>query len=221
MQAEFMWGIPMGADLREIIWSAKLEPKDRELLTWNSELQAWTFNVTPGATCGRRCWYCYALKGRHACPVAVRAHDRNWESTVELDLWTEQMDRDLARVAERGDLVRLHSAGEFYSLDYFRAWIDLARCWPDVPFYGYTKRWLDGPEWVALVREANALPNMLIRLSVDDTTSWHASPGFPTSTVRMDGATDCPKLKFKHVGHCRDCRRCLDASIMNIDLAKH
>ena len=42
-------------------------------------------------------------------------------------------------------IVRLHSSGEFFSQDYFDAWLALAICNPDILFYTYTKSL---PYWV-------------------------------------------------------------------------
>lgn len=42
-------------------------------------------------------------------------------------------------------IVRLHSSGEFFSQDYFDAWLALAICNPDILFYAYTKSL---PYWV-------------------------------------------------------------------------
>lgn len=34
---------------------------------------------------------------------------------------------------------RVHSSGDFYNQDYFDAWMDVARAYPERTFYGYTK----------------------------------------------------------------------------------
>ena len=39
----------------------------------------------------------------------------------------------------RGVRVRIHESGDFFSQDYFDAWIDVARALPEQLFYGYTK----------------------------------------------------------------------------------
>lgn len=42
-------------------------------------------------------------------------------------------------------VIRMHAAGDFFSQDYFDAWLALAKLNPDILFYGYTKAL---PYWV-------------------------------------------------------------------------
>jgi hypothetical protein len=44
-----------------------------------------------------------------------------------------------ARRYRGGKWVRIHDAGGFYSDDYLRAWLSIARVTPDVTFYAYTR----------------------------------------------------------------------------------
>lgn len=36
-------------------------------------------------------------------------------------------------------IVRVHVSGDFFSLDYFKAWVEAAKTYPDKTFYAYTK----------------------------------------------------------------------------------
>ena len=47
-------------------------------------------------------------------------------------------------------VVRLHSAGEFFSQDYFDAWVAIATSNPGILFYAYTKAL---PYWIKRLKE--------------------------------------------------------------------
>lgn len=51
-------------------------------------------------------------------------------------------------IKTKGDfsIFRIHESGDFYSQQYFDAWLDVAKAFPDIVFYAYTKSL---PFWVA------------------------------------------------------------------------
>lgn len=49
-----------------------------------------------------------------------------------------------------GSLVRIHESGDFYTLDYLRAWLQVARINSDIKFYAYTK---ELKFWLQVVNE--------------------------------------------------------------------
>ena len=57
----------------------------------------------------------------------------------------EMFSRLEAALPKNAGIIRLHSSGEFFSQDYFDAWLALAICNPDILFYAYTKSL---PYWV-------------------------------------------------------------------------
>lgn len=57
----------------------------------------------------------------------------------------EMFSRLEAALPKNAGIIRLHSSGEFFSQDYFDAWLAIARLNPDILFYGYTKAL---PYWV-------------------------------------------------------------------------
>jgi len=87
-------------------------------------------------------------------------------------------------------LFRLHTSGDFYSAEYARKWLEIAKALPDVHFYAYTKAWIRfqndedvvdigmtaaevnaiNDEIMDVLKEINALPNFQILLSTDGTT---------------------------------------------------
>lgn len=123
------------------------------------------FNACPSA--GACADLCYARNGTYLFPAVRAAHVRNLEMILDdLDGWRETMILELGHKRYRpsgrsradvvpadvypdawtrrwidngGQAVRIHDAGDFFSDDYLRAWMTIARATPDVLFYAYTK----------------------------------------------------------------------------------
>ena len=56
----------------------------------------------------------------------------------------------------KAEIIRIHIGGDFYTQNYFDAWLDVAKNTPDITFYAYTKSL---SFWVA---RKNQIPNNLI-----------------------------------------------------------
>lgn len=95
------------------------------------------FHVTleERATCPRSCqrWLdCYGS----AMPFARRNDHRDPEFLAALDREV----RTVARAHPDGFVVRLHTLGDFYSMDYLNVWGDLLLDLPNLHIFGYTHR---------------------------------------------------------------------------------
>ena len=122
------------------------------------------FNVCPSA--GSCANLCYARNGTYLFPEVRHAHLRNLKMVREhLEGWTRAMTDELAHprfrpsgtpraaapgaemldpwiadwLAVGGQAVRIHDAGDFFDDAYLLAWLRIARAYPDVLFYAYTK----------------------------------------------------------------------------------
>ena len=123
------------------------------------------FNVCPSAGACKD--YCYARNGTYLFPQVRAAHLRNLSMVLDhIDEWKEEMIGELGRKKFRpsgecrlphlideleldtwcdwwaragGSAVRIHDSGDFFSDEYLKAWIYIARQVPDVLFYAYTK----------------------------------------------------------------------------------
>ena len=152
--------LTQNSELREIgVWNWSIP-------AWVVELSdGRTFNACPSA--GACAQLCYARNGTYNFPSVKAAHIRNLEETLDdLEGWKARMIEELRAkrfratgsprpdVAPEGTIldpwiaswyrqggraVRIHDAGDFYSDEYLRAWIEIARATPDVLFYAYTK----------------------------------------------------------------------------------
>lgn len=124
------------------------------------------FNVCPNA--GACAQLCYARNGTYLFSNVKGKHIRNLEYILEdIDGWQAQMAAELSakRLQPTGEprsvaglsadtpfddyvamwlemggkAVRIHDSGDFFSEEYALAWIDLARQFPQILFYAYTK----------------------------------------------------------------------------------
>ena len=63
-------------------------------------------------------------------------------------------------------IVRIHVSGDFSSVEYIKEWDKLARCRPDVHFFGYTRSWRV-PELLGALNRLRGLPNVQLFASMD------------------------------------------------------
>lgn len=59
---------------------------------------------------------------------------------------------------------RIHDSGDFFSLQYLAAWVEVAHRNPDVTFWAPSRIWAL-PEWLRAVNQINTAPNLVIRPS--------------------------------------------------------
>jgi len=134
------------------------------------------FNACPNAgSCGR---VCYAKFGTYNFPNVKAKHLANLEFVLnDGDAWQAQMIAEIkhkrfspTRIAHNlpfktddkwmawwigcgGRAVRIHDGGDFFSIEYLKRWLAIAKANPTVLFYAYTK------EVEMLLSETIELPN--------------------------------------------------------------
>lgn len=133
----------------------RLSERPPRLLTSNSNLRrdhiynwclpAWagrfpdgrTYNACPSAGICRM--VCYARAGAYRFRNVLERHQRNLAYVMDdLPGWTQQMIDEIGR--KRGPvIVRIHDAGDFFSEQYLRAWLQVMAAHPNARFYCYTK----------------------------------------------------------------------------------
>ncbi len=88
---------------------------------------------------------CYATQGRYKFSNVQRSYEANLELTRDLSLFKETMQIELEVLRTKANrlgarlAIRIHTSGDFYSPEYYSAWVDLAESYPDIHFYAYTK----------------------------------------------------------------------------------
>lgn len=103
---------------------------------------------------------CYARTGTYRFSNVLKAHTTNLEATLnDLNGWKNEVIEELKALKFRsGKSVRIHDAGDFYSLEYLKAWVEIAAATPDVLFYAYTKE-------VQMVKQITLSPNFVVLFS--------------------------------------------------------
>jgi hypothetical protein len=82
---------------------------------------------------------CFSASAEAAFPSVRKARWKNWE-LVQKHLKNGNLAQKLsADIPEKTKFVRIHVAGDFFSQDYFDAWLEVARLRPKTIFYAYTK----------------------------------------------------------------------------------
>ena len=123
----------------------------------------WSFNKLAGngeiagckGTCGKYCAGCYNPDNpkKSPCYVFKEYARHGWDHATSVQSHvknTRAMRKDLKQVFEDLNLqikrarikptaIRIHASGEFQGVPEIEAWMDLARKWPEIPFYAYSK----------------------------------------------------------------------------------
>jgi len=94
-----------------------------------------THKLVDGKKSVFRC-YAASLEVAFTCSRNLRWHNYNLlknKSVAEMVMLIEKSMPNWIKV------VRIHSSGDFFSLDYFKAWVIVAKNHPEINFFGYTK----------------------------------------------------------------------------------
>lgn len=106
-------------------------------LLCSSKANRETGKLTDGARCLFRC---YAATSENLFRNIRVSRWRNFEALQACDTIGAMADLINRSMPRRGvKLVRVHSSGDFYSQDYFDAWMEVARRNAGLTFYAYTK----------------------------------------------------------------------------------
>lgn len=95
---------------------------------------------------------CYAAASENLFPNVRKSRWNNLEMLKACKGTAEMADLIIKSLPRKATLCRIHASGDFFSQDYFDAWLIAARAIPHVTFYAYTKML---PLWV---RRAKSIP---------------------------------------------------------------
>lgn len=103
--------------------------------------------------------FCYAQDGFFNMPC-VRASLLAAEAETRKKGFSQKMIQEILRKKVR--TVRIHVSGDFYSAEYVRKWIAIAKRCTDTRFYAYTRSW----------RKATILPVLLEFAALTNVSLW-------------------------------------------------
>lgn len=141
--------------------------------------EVWTFSLPAGHTCpgakdclakvglnadGKRTlqegkdtrFRCFAASDELLYPATFAARRYNFELLRPLRSSAAIAQLIMASLPKKMDVMRVHVSGDFFSRNYFDAWMQVARQRPDTTFYAYTKSLHFYTDWL---REHGALPD--------------------------------------------------------------
>lgn len=112
--------------------------------------------------------HCYALKSRFKFTNVKDRLKMCYEESQKPDF-----ERKIIReIRERGLLlVRLHTAGDYYSEQYALRWLRIMRMTPRVKYWWYSRSWRV-PAIESVLREMALLPNVRGWYSIDRDAKW-------------------------------------------------
>ena len=196
--------------------------KNVKFLIWNLP----AIKTCPFATenCKR---FCYALKAERCYPSARNARKDNYNRSLE-DSFTSDMIFTISAYLEKKSyrdakkvVVRIHESGDFYSREYTKKWLAIAKHFEDnkkIVFMAYTKS-------VEFFKGEEIPNNMVVRFSLwDDTDIKQAMTaalmGLPLYTA-VEKFTDEPKIERCGCVDCGKCGKCWNKNIKTLKCEIH
>jgi hypothetical protein len=80
---------------------------------------------------------CYAQQGAYLWRTVHEAREFNLKESQE-DTFVVKAIADLKRM-KKANTIRIHDSGDFYSVNYYDKWCQIAKAFPEKIFYAYTK----------------------------------------------------------------------------------
>lgn len=218
----------------------KVPGTNTQLLTATSKMPCPSFGLPAGKACpnahGEVCKHCYAKKGLYAFPEPQKAQAARFAWTVEsmrtplgVQTWVDTMVAAIR--ASKCAYFRIHDSGDFFNVQYVRAWIAVCEALPNVKFWAPTREYQSKPAGLLPVltenprlpalRELASLPNVTIRpsaltigQSAPIVAGLHAGSG-----VNDASSKECKAYTRK--GMCGSCRLCWNAKETPISYPLH
>ncbi len=195
--------------------------------------KVFVWNIPVRTTCpGASAWCnknCYNLDSRQDV-FPMRRWQQNWwwalnnPSALEGRIIQQLSEQEYKHIG-----VRLHSCGDFYSIDYIEMWHKICKMFPNIQFWGYTRSWavenlLNPLSQLALLNNVNLFA------SWDDTMrsiplGWRKSIVAPTNEdviqwLLKGDAFICPE-QYLQVACCADCGLCTHKGTKNVIFIIH
>lgn len=177
------------------------------------------FNIPARGTCPGRTALCsdkcYALKAERMYKQVLPARQHNFEQS-RLATFRPEMGKVIAKALQKIDAVRIHESGDFYNQTYLEAWYNIARDWPGITFYAYTKsfhlNFIGKPSNFVLIASFDQSTRDVSRLTYESKRKFFDN----TFTIidRQDPSASC-------VQDCTVCSTCWMGKGHNITVNQH
>lgn len=175
------------------------------------------WNIPPVSTCpGRSSWctkYCYNGDDRpDIYPIGIWAD--NWWGCVHDRQSVKESIIGKIRNSPGKTALRIHSSGDFFSVEYINMWIEIVDLCPDVDFWAYTRSWTV-PILLESLYELKERINLQLFASWDDTMrpppkDWRLSFVDKHLPESKNITLNCPEqYNLSKDKTCASCRYCL------------
>lgn len=148
--------------------------------------------------CGRECPGCYAIREQKRYPTVLPARLERFEASKQ-DGFIDIIKDEIKSLKTQPKHFRIHASGDFYSQEYINSWESVAKEFPKIIFYAYTKRKKDF-DFTTL----ESLPNVVI------INSFHFKGlNYGPLNEAPQGAFICPHQKGTDIQCGKDCQWCM------------
>lgn len=215
--------------------SVSFGEKRAGLLSWTSDMEAWSFSLPAGEACPMMraddesyvCHGCYAQLNRYNMPNVLQAQWVRYmwtkeclKSTEGMSVWITTMMNTIHQYVKNG-FFRGHDSGDFFHPDYVYMWYRVCQNMPEVRFWFPTRNWPHrgpmGAKWQTMMTLLGGLPNVSLRpsaLRFNESVPIVAGYSMGTTVITDKSvATDlnlslCPKTTNGGSCESNGCRAC-------------
>lgn len=190
------------------------------------------------------CDVCYAGKGRYlmykAMSLGQTAKLRWVERTLRDGSFVRKMSEALGALLDpaveelllsqlvSNQYFRIHDSGDFFSPDYYKAWVEVCRNLKDIHFWAPTRMWVY-EKWRRVFSNYPPPPNLALRPSALFTSAVPpAIPDLAAGSGSVEGRMDapvwnCPAYEGENEHSCAAarCRVCWDAPKKPVNYMTH
>jgi len=147
--------------------------------------------------CGVTCEGCYAIKEQNRFPSIIKARETRYDASLQ-PTFISNVRAELKSLHKLPKYFRVHASGEFYDQAYISKWASIAKSFPDVVFYAYTKR-IEQFNFSCLT----ALPNFILINSLHFSTKNYGKKCEAPLTAFI-----CPEGTGSNIQCGTDCKYC-------------
>ena len=170
-------------------------------------------NTCPGKTefCASKC---YAVKAERLYPQVLPARKHNLKLSLSPD-FVSLMIGTIAKYQKKIKQIRIHEAGDFYSQAYLDSWFLIAKEFPGIVFYAYTK---------SFHLEFSAKPsNFVLIASFDQSTTEKAYALYQFRQKYFDNTFRIVQkgASANCIQDCTKCHLCWSAKGLNLTVNVH
>lgn len=117
--------------------------------------------------------------------------------------------------------LRIHVSGDFFSIEYINAWVEICSAFPQIKFWTYTRSWIVS-EMLPSLKRLKSLPNMQLFASTDPSMP-HPENDWRIAFIDSDSRAKGMKCKTKQgkTHSCLSCGYCFNETKGHVKILIH